>query len=234
MEKYKNAHKWLIIPFVIAILGFMRSYYLKLSEASWGHHIHAMSATFWYLMVIIQPYLATHGNIKKHKRYGVLAMVLAGAVVASALLMIPGNIESAAREDLPPMVPPSFFYGVSLLDMLTIAGFVVSVIMSIIKVKNIDDHAMWMISTVFWAIMPAFARLALIPAFMIGGEFTSAFVIAVINPIVFIVIGIVVYKIKRFHPALVVVAIAHILFFFVKQIGENELWISIATAVFKP
>lgn len=233
MDKYKNLHLWLLIPFFIAVLGFMRSYFLNFTSASWGNHVHGITATIWFIFVVIQPYLATHGQLKRHKMLGRIGIFLAGAVFASALVMIPENIRFA-QTDFDPIVAPDYFlYGVSLFDLVAITGFAVSVIMAIVKSKNLDEHAIWMISTVLWALMPALARFALTFLLITGGELMSFAHLAMITtPAILITAGIIMYKLKRWHPAMIAVIIGHISVYLIIPLGRNQTWIDIATALF--
>ncbi|MCP9291928.1 hypothetical protein [Gracilimonas sediminicola] len=232
MDKYKKLHLWLLIPFFIAVLGFMRSYFLNFLNASWGNHVHGISATLWFLFVIIQPYLATHGHLKKHKLYGKIGMFLAGAVFASALVMIPENIRFAQTDFDPWVAPDVFLYGVSFFDLISITGFAFSVIMAIIKSKNMDEHAIWMISSVLWALMPALARFGLIFSVWFGQNLNFAELAMITTPAILITAGIIIYKLKRWHPAMVAVIIGHISVYLIIPLGKSQTWIEIATALF--
>lgn len=233
MEKYKKAHLWLIIPFGIAILGFMRSYFMDFFNASFGQHIHGLSAVAWYGFVIGQPYLATHKQLKKHRKYGIVGVFLAGLVVASGLAMIPGNIAGVEGAANNPVATPTFLYGVSFFDLISIIGFGVSVIIAVMRSKNLDDHALWMISTVFWALNPALARLSLVGYFMTTGEVTSFInIINACTPLILVALIVLMIKFKRAHPALVAAFIGNLLIYTIKPLGESELWIRIATSLF--
>lgn len=232
MDKYKTLHLWLLIPFSIAVLGFMRSYYLNFTNASWGNHIHGISATVWFMFVIIQPYLATHGQLKRHRLYGKIGMFLAGAVFASALVMIPENIRFA-QTDIDSWIAPDFFlYGVSFFDFIAITGFGFSVTMAIIKSKQIDEHAIWMVSTVLWALMPALARFGLMFVLWFDGSLNFAELAMITTPAIVITAGIIMYKLKRWHPAMVAVIIGHISVYLIIPLGNNQTWIDFATALF--
>jgi len=104
---FRHAHRWLLIPLVITLLGFTPSYFLALDEASWQQHLHGLSAMLWFGLLIVQPYLATHGRLAQHRVLGPIGLLLAGMVVASALGVIPGNIENAHSTELPPLFPPA-------------------------------------------------------------------------------------------------------------------------------
>ncbi|WP_424964384.1 hypothetical protein [Ekhidna sp.] len=237
MDTYKNAHKWLLIPFAIAIIGFLPSYYLQFANAKFGHHIHGLSATFWYAIVIYQPYLIRKKEIQKHKKYGVLGVFLAGMVVASGLAMIPGNISGAMAQEasgqLSQIAPPFFLYGVSLFDFVAIAGFGVSVIIAIKKSRNVDDHALWMISTVFWALMPALARMALIPLVFLDNITHFANMAMLTTPLIILSLVVVMFRVKKAHPALIAAGIANLLSFVIIPLGKADWWISFVQTFFK-
>lgn len=233
MEKYKHVHLWLLIPFSIAVLGFMHSYYLNFLNVSFGNHIHGITATIWFIFVVIQPYLATHGQIKRHKVIGRIGTFLAGAVFASAMVMIPENIRFAQNDINPVVAPDYFLYGVSLFDFVAIIGFGVSVVIGVIRSKDIDEHAIWMISTVLWALMPALARFALTFVMLTGGEPVSfAYLAMVTTPAILLTALIIMYKLKRWHPAMVSVLVGHISVYLIIPLGNSETWIRIATALF--
>lgn len=97
-----------------------------------------------------------------HRKVGMIGIILAGFVTASALNVIKGNL-------LQPEQSPLYEvrYSLSLLDFIFITGFIISVIAAIWNAKNIQVHARWMISTVFWVLSPATTRLSFIPLGMI-------------------------------------------------------------------
>ena len=232
MEKYKKAHLWLLIPFALAVMGFWRSYFMNFTGATWGQHIHGLSAILWFGFVISQPYLATHGQLKKHRRNGIIGMFLAGMVVASALAVIPGNIRLALTDIDPPVAPDFFLYGVSFIDLITITGFGLSVIMAIIKSKNLDDHALWMISTVFWALMPALARLALVPLLWMDTYTHFANLAMITTPFIILAALIIMIRMKRAHPALIAVIAGNLSVYLIVPLGENQWWIDLAVSLF--
>lgn len=232
MERYKHLHLWLIIPFLIAIFGFMKSYFLNFTAASWGNHLHGISATMWFIFIIIQPWLAVTGKIKQHKKLGILGIFLAGCVFVSALAMIPENIRFAQVEGSSPVAPDYFLYGVSFFDLISITGFAFSVIMAVIKSKKLHEHAMWMISTVLWALMPALARLVLMPSMMLGGPIDFSVLAMLTTPFIILTAIIIMIKIKQAHPAMLLVIAGHISVFFIQTLGKNEIWIHIANSLF--
>ena len=152
----------MIIPMVFMQLGIAMDYWGDLLENAWSVHIHYWTGTIWYLYLIIQPYYATHGKMEKHRTNGIIGMFLAGGVCFTALSMMYRDIQSVQNamefpERFGPF-KPYFFYGVAALEIPMIIAFGVAVIMSIIKRKQLHEHAWWLISTVFIIMMPALGR----------------------------------------------------------------------------
>jgi uncharacterized membrane protein len=236
MQKYRHLHLWLLIPFTITLWGFFPSYWLKFPKASWLHHLHGLSATSWYLLVILQPYLATRGRLKLHRQLGLVGLLLAGLVVASGLAVIPGNIAAAKLDGEFPVAPDAFLYGISLVDLVSIIGFAVSVVVAVLKAKQVDEHAIWMVATVFWPFMAALARVAVSLTIMVRGGPEG---VTFINVVFWLtlpflgVLGYLCYRIRRAHPALVAVMIGHLLMFVIEPIGNSPAWRVIAATLFK-
>jgi len=234
IASFRYAHRWLLIPFFITLLGFTPSYFLKLGEASWQQHLHGVSAMLWFVLLIVQPYLATHGRLAQHRVVGPIGLLLAGMVVASALGVLPANIENAQNPAPPPFFPPAFFYGISFVDLVIAIGFTASVVMAMLNVRRPRDHALWMISTALWALSPGLVRLlAFGMMFTVGVEGLTLidFVVLATFPIVAAIV-VMMIRMRRAHPALLLALGGNLLAFGVAWLGDNETWRAIADAVF--
>jgi hypothetical protein len=152
----------MILPMLLMQLGIFRDYWGDFSENAWSVHIHYWTGTVWYLYLIIQPYFATHGSLDKHRTNGIIGMFIAGGVALTALSMMHRDILTTQRavenpEQFGPF-EPWFFFGVAAVEIPMIAAFGYAVIKSILTRKSIEDHAWWLISTVFIIMMPALGR----------------------------------------------------------------------------
>ena len=162
MERYKNLHLWMIIPMAIMQIGIFYDYWGDLTENAWSVHIHYWTATLWYVYLIIQPYYATRNKLEKHRTNGIIGFFLAGGVAMTALSALHRDIVNAERSAQMPEVfgpfEPWFFYGIAAVEIVMMSAFIFAIIQSIRYRHSVEDHAWWLISTVFIIMMPALGR----------------------------------------------------------------------------
>ena len=228
MQQYRNVHLWLMLPFAVVMLGFMYSYWLRFPDAPFRHHLHGLSATLWFVLLILQPWLITRGHRQSHRFYGMIALVVAGGVALSALGVIPYNL---VNERLPEVAR----YGLSFVDIVLAPGFLFAVIMAIVNARNPDDHARWMISTVFWAVSPGLFRLMFIPMglLQVPDPFGKApLMLGTAGLVNLVVLGILMWRDGRAHPAYVSAAIGSLVLFVPMTVGGMPWWQNLANAIF--
>lgn len=155
---FPNAHLWLLIPFVLTVAGFYLSYWSRFTEAPWRQHMHGLSSTAWYMLLILQPWLIHNRSAATHKKVGIVGIFLAGAVVFSALQVMPHQVVND-------FLPDVLKYGFSFADLCALTGFSICVIAGVWQARNTRLHARWMVSTVFWILLPATARLVYFPMY---------------------------------------------------------------------
>ena len=162
MNKYKNLHKWMLLPMIVMQLGIFKDYWGDFSDNAWAVHIHYWTGTVWYIYLIIQPYFATHGQMVRHRTNGIIGIFLAGGVCITALSMMNRDIVTTQLAEATPErfgpFQPWFFFGVAAVEIVMMIAFGYAVIKSIIHRKEIENHAWWLISTVFIIMMPALGR----------------------------------------------------------------------------
>ena len=159
---YRTLWAWMIVPMVLMQAGIFFDYWGDFSENDWSIHVHYWTATAWYLLLILQPYWATHGKLARHRTVGIIGMFLAGGVGITALSMLGRDLRlvQLATEQPERFGPftPEFFYGVAAVELPMVLIFCMAVIMAILRRKSLQDHAWWLISTVFIIMMPALSR----------------------------------------------------------------------------
>jgi len=232
---YANAHKWLLIPILVIIVAFTPLYFATFTSEAWAYHTHALSAIAWYVLMITQPYLATRGRLRDHRKWGMAGLVIAGAFIASAIAITPTNVYFGHIGGFPPVFPAEFFYGLTFTETLAMIGFAVSVAMAIIKSKVADEHATWMLGTVFFGFMPAWLRLSMFPVFAFGIEISTTSALMISIPIFVAVILYVGYRIGKLrHPMILASAGVTILMVFTSYIGGLEWYQEFVTNLMIP
>ena len=160
--KYKSLYLWMLIPMIFMQFGIMKDYWGDLRENAWSVHIHYWTGTIWYIYLIIQPWFATHGQMPRHRTNGIIGMFIAGGVCLTALSMMHRDIVSAQHAmEMPERFGPFqpwFFFGVAAVEIVMMTAFGFAIIKSIIHRKQVEDHAWWLISSVFIIMMPALGR----------------------------------------------------------------------------
>jgi len=210
--------------------GIYKDYWGDFSDNAWSVHIHYWTGTTWYLYLIIQPYLATHGQLTKHRTNGIIGMFIAGGVCLTALSMMHRDMVSAEhsaqfRDRFGPF-EPWFFYGVAAVEIVMMIAFGFAVIKSIIHRKKMEDHAWWLISSVFLIMMPALGRG--IQNVYVGMHIKEMPNVNIMFPL-YITQGVIItllllgawkyHKLK--HPATILALAVNVFIFLLEPLGRN-------------
>lgn len=241
LARYRNLHLWMLLPFVITVLGFAPRYFLALPEATFHQHVHGISATLWFVLIIIQPWLITRGGRRAtHRSLGIVGLVLAGMAAGSALAIIPANIDNVESLPLDGIFTPTFAYFAAYLDAMLIGLFVFGVILAVLKIRQgqVANHVQWLMASVFFILSPALIRLILVAAItMNAGETDGISFMDMIFPTILLMlpmIGIYYYRFGSFrHPSFFLLMLTLASFFLAGWVGDNEKLRSLAHVVFK-
>lgn len=162
MERYRSLWVWMIIPMIVMQAGIFFDYWGDFAQNTWAVHVHYWIASLWYLMLITQPLLYANGAMASHRTWGIIGMFLAGAMAFLSISQLNRDLVYANYvRDNPGAIGPFeswFFYGVMITEIVLISGFIVAIMMAIVQRKSLQDHAWWLVSTVFIIMMPATGR----------------------------------------------------------------------------
>lgn len=162
MQRYKNLYLWMLLPMLLMQAGIFRDYWGDFGENAWAVHVHYWTATLWYVFLIVQPYDATHGHMPRHRTNGIIGFFLAGGVAMTALSALHRDIVNADRAAMAPgrfgPFEPWFFFGVAAVEIVMMGAFIVAIVQAIRHRRSLEDHAWWLVSTVFIIMMPALGR----------------------------------------------------------------------------
>lgn len=241
MERYKNLHLWMIIPMAVMQLGIFFDYWGDLTDNAWAVHVHYWTATLWYLFLILQPYYATHGQIERHRTYGIIGMFLAGGVALTALSALNRDIVNADNASQFPErfgpFEPWFFFGIAAVEFVMMSAFIIAVIQAIRYRKQTEEHAWWLISSVFIIMMPSLGRgmgvvwPTIFPGDILGSATTSIYVTEAI------IIVLLLWAARRYgrfnHPATWLALGVNLFNLLFVQLGKWPLLQAVLRAVIK-
>jgi hypothetical protein len=241
LAQYRNFHLWMLVPFAISVLGFSYSYFFQLANATFHQHVHGISATLWYVLVVVQPYLITRRlDIRRHRWFGAIGTLLAGMVAGSALTIIPKNIDDVATLDPNGFFNPTFAYFAVIIDFVLVSLFLISVGMAIynMKQRNLAGHVQWMMASVFFVLSPGLARLFGIAVIVANqGNLAGISLVKLAVPSMIAMMLIIAVFYRKFgsfrHPSFWLLMAAHFTYLFVVPVGDNEAIRSVLSVIFK-
>ncbi|MEL6237695.1 MAG: hypothetical protein AAFQ90_03780 [Pseudomonadota bacterium] len=162
MQQFKNLWVWMIVPLVVVQAGVAMDYWGDFARNPWAVHVHYWNATLWYLFLISQPWLFAKGRIESHRFWGLIGLLLAGAMILLSVGQFNRDIFYAnLARDFPENwgpFEPWFFFEVMMIEMVLITAFTIQILMAIVKRKSPEDHGWWMASTAFTLMMPGLGR----------------------------------------------------------------------------
>jgi hypothetical protein len=142
----------------IVLVGFATSYFLQ--GAVFAHlpsllvHLHGAVFSAWIILFIIQSSLVSAGNVRLHRKLGVLGAVIAGLMVVLGVLASFGTLRRAAV--LPPFFTPASFLIDNVIGILIFGAFVA---VAIWKRSNARVHKRIMLIANVMLMPPALGRI---------------------------------------------------------------------------
>ena len=145
---------------IIVLIGFARTYYLKLAFAtpplpSMLVHVHGLLMTLWIGLFVVQVWLIRSKNAKVHMKLGILGIALAIAVIFAGFFTAAAAAKygpTSTRSGIPPLV----FFAVPLFDL---ALFAVLFGAAIYYRRQPANHKRLMLLTALNFLPPALARI---------------------------------------------------------------------------
>ena len=150
---YKYAHLYLALGLLVVLVGFSKSYFTKLGNFGFPHHLHGVSATLWMIILIVQPYLFQKGKLKTHRLLGWSSLVLVPLVIIGGIMVMQLMIQGQAN------YPPNVVYILAFIDACTLIGFAILYILALYYRKNLKLHSRFMVATIFGPLVPALTRV---------------------------------------------------------------------------
>ncbi|MET0582497.1 MAG: hypothetical protein ABWZ08_11080 [Pseudoxanthomonas sp.] len=148
-----RAWPWVLLLLGLAVLGFWKPYFSRLSAAQGMAHLHALSMVAWMAMLIAQPLFIRSRKLAWHRVVGKASYAVVPIIVASALVLAQLRIGQAPPETLP--VQQFILY----LGVSTSLLFALIWGLGIAYRRDPALHARYMAGTALTLIDPSLARV---------------------------------------------------------------------------
>jgi len=141
-----------IVGLVATVVGFLPTFFLRLSEVDLAHQIHGWTMTFWLVLVLVQIVLARKRHYAWHRQLGWASIALFVMMVGSSLQMMALMMSGVTR------LPFEFakFFGYS--DFANMPLLFILYGGAIWYRKDRYLHSRLIATTVLTSIVPALAR----------------------------------------------------------------------------
>lgn len=149
------AYAWIASLYVFVVLGFYPTYFSRLGKTNLVHHVHALVAMSWLLLLVAQVFLAQRRIFRWHRLLGRVSFFLAPLFVITLLEIIHVGL-TAHGQPLPPAGLAVFFNDVALLSY-----FCVCYGLGITYRRRRELHQRYMMCTALVVIPPALSRVLL-------------------------------------------------------------------------
>lgn len=174
-ENIKSLYLWMAIPFVVMQVGIFPDYWPYFTEKDWGTHIHYFSASAWFVFLISQPYLVARGRLSDHRTNGIIGFFVAGGVIFSAVALYPNDVRTAIAWEQAGIrigyLTGRSFTSLLVAETVLILVYAYAVIKSIRQRKNLEEHAWWLMCSVYFIMMPTVGRgMFYVAEFFAGSE----------------------------------------------------------------
>jgi hypothetical protein len=148
---YAHVHWYMLAAFGVVVLGFWPTFFQPLSGGTTLRTVHGVTSSLWYLALVIQPWLVTHGYVRWHRRVAVAVVALLPVVCVSALMTTRLML---AKSTLPPPVRPLIAY----LDITLVTLFVALFLLGLRNRRVPAAHKRYMAATALLGFPPALTR----------------------------------------------------------------------------
>ena len=151
MEKaYRNLGYYFLLLIPLIFIGFYKTYFIQFPSfkeniTSWMH-IHAMIATLWIIMLIVQPLLIRNKKFKQHRLVGKISYVVFPLLILSFIPQILRVINSGYPEFV-------FFPLADSVLLILFYGFAIA------NRKKTPKHMRYMIGAATVFLGPTFGRI---------------------------------------------------------------------------
>ncbi len=149
---YPRAWMYFTLAFALTVAAFFPSYFGRLGESDFAHHLHGVTGTLWFLLLVAQSWFVSHRRMQWHRVVGKASYVLAPLVIIGGLLMMQAMMSRNIG------LPQELRLTLVFLDTSLTLFFAASWALAIVNRHNMQIHARCMVATIMAVLPPVLAR----------------------------------------------------------------------------
>jgi hypothetical protein len=167
---YRHAHYYLPLLFPAALVAFWPGYFSNFGGAPYVSHLHGITGSMWIALLTLQSWSIHQRHTLLHRSVGLWSLLLFPLFTVGGLLMIHSMAGRFATHTGGPFIAT---YGARLgasADALSVAGVAYLFVMGLRHRRNVQLHARYLLTTIFFFFSPVLTRLSLyLPHLSISG-----------------------------------------------------------------
>lgn len=141
-----------LLALAVTLFGFWPSFTGGMGPLDPMRILHGGLALTWMSLLVVQSWLIGHGRNRAHRVLGRASLVIAPALVISALVVVADMLGPRSHFDVPLRLTLTW------IDLWSLALFSLLYVLAIAKRRTMFLHARFMASTLFVALPPALGR----------------------------------------------------------------------------
>jgi hypothetical protein len=169
---YPYAHFVLLGLIPLIGLAFWPFYFSQLGQSPVSSHVHGITGTAWFLLLMLQSWAIHNRRIALHRLGGKASFVIFTLFLVGGLMALHAMARGVGAGANPFVAVHG--PGLGIQDLLAMAVFAGLYVGALRHRRNVQLHARYMLATVLLLLAPVFGRLFAnhVPALMITGPET--------------------------------------------------------------
>ena len=154
---YRQAHWFVGLVLATILLGFWGSYWSAIGAVPLAFHVHAISASTWLVLLIVQSLAIHRRSNALHRQLGLASFALFPLLILGFVMIIDVSAQGyvAARNDFAVHNGPSFGIGMA----IAIAAYLTLFYQALKHRRNVRLHAGYLLATPLILFESPFSRV---------------------------------------------------------------------------
>jgi hypothetical protein len=154
---YKHAHYFVGFVLLVIMAGFWASYFAPFATVPLAFHVHAVTASSWLLLLIVQ-HLSIHRRANSfHRQLGKASFVLFPLLMLGFAMIVTVSAERFAAAESPAILHNGPAFGIGM--VIAMAGYCTLFYLALKNRRSVRLHAGYMLATPLILFESPFSRV---------------------------------------------------------------------------